>query len=135
MGEHMDLNEIAKKLNMKQANLSLYGKDLEQAGHVFRKGMNGKKAYTETEFRMIQKMRGLMIRGRRRSEAAIEVVKEWQGSKEPTEHIEEKEQKNRDLQQEILEELKEIKKMMNEMYINQQKKGFINLTFCKKTKK
>jgi hypothetical protein len=31
--------------------------------------------------------------------------------------------KNRDLQQEILEELKEIKKMMNEMYINQQKKA------------
>lgn len=130
----MNLNEIAKKLNMKQANLSLYGKLLEQAGHVFKQGKNGKNAYTEVEFRMIQRMRELMNRGMRKSEAAAKVVEEWEGSEEPTEYKEEVHENN-EFHQKILNELQEIKQILNEMYINQQKKGFINLTFCKKTKK
>lgn len=131
----MKLEEIAEKLGMKRANLSQYGKELEKAGHVFGKNFNGKNSYTETEFRMIKKMRELMVRGLTKSEAAAEIMEEWKGTDGIIEYKEEKTDENNEFHQEILNELREIKKILNEMHINQQKKGFINLTFCKKTKK
>lgn len=132
----MNLEEIARKLGMKQANLSLYGKELEDAGHIFEKGKNGKNKYTEIEFRMIQRMRELMkFEGMKRNNAAVKVVAEWEGSKEPTECKEEKTNENIDLQQEILNELKEIKQILNEMYINQSKVGVIDRFFGGKAKK
>lgn len=131
----MYLIELSKLLGIKQASVSQHGKELERAGHVFGKGSNGMNSYTEVELQMIKRMRELMQQGIKRSDAAVKVVKEWEGSEEPTVHKEEKTDENNDFHQEILNELQEIKKILNEMHINQQQKGFINLTFCKKTKK
>lgn len=110
-----------------------YSWNLELKGYVFRK-KGEKRIYDSREVEMLKRMKEIMQaeeNGIRTLYDAAEMV-----LKEVGELRNEKEFDSIGFMQgQILNELDEIKKIMSEMYINQQKKAFINLNFCKKTKK